>query len=424
MMRRKQRGATFVITVAVIGALTAIVASVAAMVNLNADVRINREEGKRARMAANSGIQYALSALYGQSATSAVQTDAWATLGCSAFTSPADVVNQVSDGYFRVQIVDACSLININTAPVTQLENLPLTQEQVDSLSDWRSAGDTALPDGAKDDFYNSLPNPYNAKLGPLDSVDELLQIQYFTRDVIYDTPTITAVSQVATGSNGLQPPIASMITVDATSPLPTVTGGINVRTAGGNTTQLAQQLTAAGLPVNLVTQIVQGRPFTTYGRLLSLPGVTAAQATIMLNRLTVNNGTTATNRININTASQQVLQTLPGMESDTASAIVTQQATGITSLGNLMTVPGVTVANAAQFIDSITVGSQTFLIRVIGWVGNTTVSLEATVSVTNGTPKILKILDQAFPNMDVRWNWADAATTNTLVDPSTVQTQ
>ena len=88
------------------------------------------------------------------------------------------------------------------------------------------------------------------------------------------------------------------------------------------------------------------------------------------------------------------------------------------------MSVSGMTVTTAASIVDSITVGSQTFLIRTQGWVGSSSVALEATVSVANGTAKIIKIVDQPFNNMDVRWNWADAATVNTLVDPSTVPTQ
>src|SRR5579863_3789070 len=206
MHRRKQQGTAFVIAIGTLAGLVAVVASVAATVSLSGAARVNREEAKRARMAAISGIQYAFAALQGQSATAANQNDAWATTGCSAYTSPGDTVFQVADGYFRVQIVDACSLIDINTAPSAQLLNLPLLQEQVDSLTDWRSPGETPLPDGAKDAFYNALPQPYNAKLGPLDTIDELLQVQDFTRDIIWDTNTNTTNTQMQTQANGQQP--------------------------------------------------------------------------------------------------------------------------------------------------------------------------------------------------------------------------
>lgn len=424
MRRRTQRGITFVIALGTIAGLVAVVAAVAGTVQVAAQARINRESAKRARLMAMSGIQYAFATLQGQSATAANQNDAWATAGASAYTSPADTVYQVADGYFRVQVVDACSLVNINTAPSAQLMNLPLLQEQVDSLTDWRSPGETASPDGAKDSFYNSLPQPYNAKLGPLDTVDELMQVQYFTRDIIWDVNTNVTNTTLQTQSNGQQPVLASLITVDATAPLPATTGRINVATTGGNTQQLAQQLQAAGLPIALATQIVQRRPFTTYGALLRLPGVTNQQATTMLNRLQVSAATTASNRININTAGLAVLSTLPNMPSDIASAIVTHQSTPFTNISEIMSVSGMTVTTAAAIVDSITVGSQTFLIRCQGWVGNSSVALEATVSVTNGTAKIIKIVDQPFNNMDVRWNWADAATVNTLVDPTTVPNQ
>ena len=423
--RRTQRGVAFIIALGTVAGLVAIVASIAATVQVSAEARINREAAKRARVVAMSGIQYAFSSLQSQSATTAGQTDAWATMGCSAATAPADTVFQVADGYFRVQVVDGCSLIDVNTAPTTQLMNLPLTQEQVDSLTDWRSAGETPQPDGAKDAFYNALTQPYNAKLGRLDTVDELLQVQYFTRDVLYDAPTSTTTnSQMTTQANGQQPILASLITVDATAPIPTGGGRINVSTTGGNLVQLSQQLRASGLPIALVTQIIQRRPFTTFGALLRLPGVTTQQATTMLNRLQVGGAATAEGRINLNTANQSVLSTLPNLQSDIASAIVTQQATPLTSISQLMAVPGMTVTMAAGIVDSVTVGSQTFLIRTIGWVGNTGVALEATVSVANGAAKITKIVDQPFPNMDARWNWADAATTNMLVDPTQVPAQ
>ncbi|MHB8637287.1 MAG: helix-hairpin-helix domain-containing protein [Fimbriimonadaceae bacterium] len=424
MKRRTQRGSAFIIVLGTIAGLVAIVASVAGAMQVASEARINREQEKRARVIALSGIQYGISSLQGQSATAASHNDAWATMGASAITAPADTVFQVGDGYFRVQVVDACSLIDINTAPEAQLLNLSLTQEEVDSLTDWRSPGETALPDGAKDTFYNGLAQPYNAKLGRLDTVDELLQVQYFTRDVIYDAPTNTTNTQMATLANGQQPILASLITVDATAPLPAGTGRINVSTAGGNLLQLRTQLQSSGLPIALVTQILQRRPFTTYGALLRLPGVTTQEATTMLNRLQVSTATTAEGRINLNTASQSVLSTLPGMEGDTATAIVTQQTTPLTSISQIMSVPGMTVAIAAGLVDLVTVGSQTFLVRTVGWVGNTSVALEATVSVTNGAPKIIKIVDEPFSNMDARWNWADAASTTMLVDPTQVTTQ
>jgi type II secretory pathway component PulK len=373
---------------------------------------------------AMSGIQYALASLQGQSTTSTTQTDNWATAGCSAFTSPADTEFEVADGSFRVQIVDACSLINVNTASAAIIATLPLTQEQADSLTDWRSGGEVAAVDGAKDSFYNSLPNPYNAKLGRLDSVDELLQVQYFTRDTIYDNPTTTTNTQLTTGTNGPQLPLVDLICVDSVSAPPSGGGKVAVNTVGGNTQQLAQNLQRLGLPLPLTTLIVQRRPFTSYGALMRLPGVTTQVAQVMLNSLSVSAATSAEGKLDLNTVTAPVLDAIPDMQADVVNAIITRQSTPFTGLGDLMTVPGITVAEAATFIDQMTVSSETFLIRSIGAIGNSRVALEATVRVTSTGPTIVKIVDEPFADMDQRWNWADVATTTSLVDSSQVNQQ
>lgn len=423
-MRRTTRGSVFILALAVTAGLIAILAATAGTVGIVERARINRVEAMRARRAAYSGIQYALSSLTGQSTTATGQKDTWATMGTSAYSSPANIEYVVGDGTFRVQVVDACSLVDLNSAGQSELQTLPLTQAQIDCLLDWRSPGDSPRVDGAKDSYYNSLPNPYNAKLARLDTLDELLQVQGFTRDTIYDTPTTATNVSLTVGTSGPQPTLASISTVDATAVLPSGGGRIAVYNRGGNVTQLTRQLRSRGLPVNLVTQIVQRRPLTSYGAVLRLPGMTNALAKICIDSLSVSAATTAEGRINVNTASQAVLNTLPGMTTDVADAIVTQQTTPLTSLGDLFDITGVTAQSAQGFIDSITVGSHTFLIRAIGATGNTKVSLEATVTLGTTGATITKIVEEPFPNMDVRWNWADVATMSTLVDPTQLNQQ
>ena len=87
----------------------------------------------------------------------------------------------------------ASSLININTVSTTTadqalLNNLPLTQQEIDSLLDWTSTSTTARTDGAKDDYYNALPTPYNTKLGTLSTLSELLLIQGWVGVDLYGT--------------------------------------------------------------------------------------------------------------------------------------------------------------------------------------------------------------------------------------------
>ena len=66
----------------------------------------------------------------------------------------------------------------------------------VESIIDWIDEDDEAEQGGAEADFYLASENPYNAKNGPMDSIDELLLIKGMTTDLYFgakglDTPQL-----------------------------------------------------------------------------------------------------------------------------------------------------------------------------------------------------------------------------------------
>ncbi|RYG81062.1 hypothetical protein EON77_07855, partial [bacterium] len=169
---RRERGISFVIVLAVLTALVALVAGFAATQRAAVRDSIGRSERLRARVAAEAGLQRGLAELATVSADRTEPTtlaDEWATLGqngAEEFT--------LASGSFRIQIVDASGRIDLNTVPLEVLTNIGLTDEQANSLLDWRETATTSnRADGAKDSYYNALPKPYNARLGRLQTVDE-----------------------------------------------------------------------------------------------------------------------------------------------------------------------------------------------------------------------------------------------------------
>lgn len=414
--RRRQQGSIFVLVLGIVVAMVAIVASVAASSHVASKARSNRLEMLKARLMAEAGVQHALSVLSGQSATVTLQTDGWATLGSSEFDQPGTIRYTMNDGTYRVQVVDACSLINVNTATSAWLTNLPLTQEQVDSLTDWRSGGQNALSDGGKDAYYNGLTNPYNAKLQNLDSVDELLLVRGWTKNVLYDVPTQTGGAQLQAGNTNATPTVASLITVDSASPNVT-TGKVNVST--GNIQ--AANLVAAGISVTIAGNIAARGPYTTLGSILTRANVPLNLAGPVVTNLIVNTTNPRPGLLNLNTVTLPVLNSLPNMTSDVSSAIISKQATGFNSLADFVSLPGVTVNEIAQLVDYFTVASQTFLIRVEGTIGNTSVPLEVLVKMNGTTPQIVKTYEPPFSDMPTRWGWYDVSQDITTVDPSQV---
>ena len=53
----------------------------------------------------------------------------------------------------------------------------------VDSILDWRDPDDFYRINGAENDYYQSLKEPYNSKNGNLDSIEELLLVRGVTPD-------------------------------------------------------------------------------------------------------------------------------------------------------------------------------------------------------------------------------------------------
>jgi general secretion pathway protein K len=56
----------------------------------------------------------------------------------------------------------------------------------VDSILDWRDPDDFHRLQGAESDYYQSLPNPYQAKNGNFETVEELILVKGVTAEILY----------------------------------------------------------------------------------------------------------------------------------------------------------------------------------------------------------------------------------------------
>jgi general secretion pathway protein K len=94
--------------------------------------------------------------------------------------------------YVSVKIVDLERFINVNTASDALLRQVLTAQGAdagdisvvADSIQDWIDTDDSTRPAGAESDFYQTQPQPYYAKNGPMDDISELLYIKGITLDM------------------------------------------------------------------------------------------------------------------------------------------------------------------------------------------------------------------------------------------------
>ncbi len=413
-VHRTRRGGTMLLTMSVLAGVVAVLTSFVATQSAEFRARLNRVEGHRARLMAESGLERALAELSVPAANPAAATlqDAWAVLGESGarrFVLRGDS--------FRIEVLDACAFVNLSFAPEEQLLRLPLTNEQIDSLIDWRSNAGQGRPEGAKDEYYNTLENPYNAALRPLETLDELLLIKGFSGPAVLEIQTDVVSTQfLAAGRQEDQPVLAELATVRSEAPdvAPDGSAKLNVNTA------TVAQLVQRGLPGPLATAIVQRRntqgTYDRLGQVFAVPGISPANAATILDQLRVGNEEVVRGRINLNTAGETVLNTIPGLTSDIAAAIVSRQGAGFAALGEFAQLPGVTSAVLQQAADWVTVNTRTFLVRVIGTAGRMSVPLEALVSVEDGLPRVLQVSRPLSSDPIWLWRWPSETTVDVSV--------
>lgn len=376
--------------------------------------RYNRSQEQKAALAADSGVQYVLAQFASQAAsnsntgTTGTQTvatstsDFWATLGNKGAEE-----FKVGDTSFRIEVQDACSRVDISQAGQDQLNRMPLSAEQVDSLLDYQEQGQSARQEGGKDDFYNGLTVPYNTKLGKIQSVDELLQVKGFTPLTLYGPSSQSPVA----GNSGLS---SNLVLVDIIG-----VGSLSKDVSPqGQTKQsirqvTVQNLTQAGLPNQVAQAIFNLRTTaTTMRAVVSVPGINAQQAATILDRYTLDGAATHPGRINVNTASQDVLSTLPNVPDDLASTLFGRQSTALNSWDEFRQVSGVTLAVIQQLADTITFTSSTFIVRVVGTAGSMSRAYEYLIRTDGTSPKVVRIDQPPFEDMDVRWNWDPVSNT------------
>jgi hypothetical protein len=120
--------------------------------------------------------------------------------GRGYFSVVAPVETDPAGTILRHGLIDESGRLNLNRLLKFELDEdqtremmmyLPdMTEEVADAILDWIDDDETVRTYGAESDYYTSLEPPYESKNGPLDSIDELLQVAGVTTDLLYGEDT------------------------------------------------------------------------------------------------------------------------------------------------------------------------------------------------------------------------------------------
>jgi type II secretory pathway component PulK len=87
----------------------------------------------------------------------------------------------------RFGLIDESSKLNLNTATEAMFAKLPkMTPYLVQGLLDFLDADNIPRPEGAEQEYYDALPYPYAASNARLSTLEELLLVRGFTPSVVY----------------------------------------------------------------------------------------------------------------------------------------------------------------------------------------------------------------------------------------------
>ena len=401
----KQRGSAFILALVAIVVLAAVLATAAANTRTMLKGQAHRIDEQRAERMAEAAIQFAIAQMLTVDTATVTFDDDWALIG-----EAGDEAIYVGDGYFRVEIVDAGSRVNLNLATQEQFEILGLLPDQIDSILDWREPDLQPRIEGAKDEYYNALTDPYNVKLADFDTVDELLMVKGIDAQTLYEPPTETSgATTLLGGAVEDLPPLYDILTVDSESPNVTPSGQPKLNVNTGPESEMVD----LGIPEDLADAITDRRrdegTFASWTELFQVPGVTMQNVGVLLDILTFATTNESRGMINVNTATEAALFSIPGLTSDIIQAILDRQGTFIT-LGDLAGIPGMTLNTLGEIAGMTTTGSQSFVVRVMGVFGGRTVALQAFVVLGDFGPEIRRTVRFPFADVAFRWGWNEEA--------------
>jgi len=338
---------------------------------------------------------------------------------------------QVGDGYFWVLrpqyddpqmpifgLMPESGKLNINTATYDELLLLPgMTEDVADSIIDWRDADDTPRTNGAENDYYPNLTDPYTTKDSNFETVEELLMVRNVTREMLYGDGTAPPLGQASsmfqssTGTLDVDPQVPrgllDVLTVYSSEPAGGAAGKININDRNQQA-QLQQMLTtqlSAGRATAIMSLLGNTRrnPVRDVIDFYFRVRMTADELNKVYDRLSTGTTTAATGLVNVNVAPRSVLLCLPNLTSDDADKLISARDSAAPEPGEIGWAIDALGQKAVGLGTAITAHSYQYTADILAASGNGRSFSRVRVVIDNstGTPQIVyrrDISDRGWP--------------------------
>lgn len=393
------RGAVLVLVLWLLLIVGLLTLGLARSARVSASLGYGQVEVVQARWLARAGVEQALAVLADDGVGDDGPNDLW-------YDDPGRFDNvALAEGYtFRVTapsfatgtdaaaprfgLDDEASRVSLNAGRGNQLRRLPdLVEGQADAILDWTDANESARPGGAERGYYSQLDYPYDIRNGPFRTARELLLVKgvepadFFGEDGDLDGvldrsendgeeswPDDDADRQLRRGLAGLTTVYAyDKNTNPAGSPrldLNNTDAGTLITTLNF-TPSLAEQVAERSGDARNLFEFVGLRGTEPVEEETQIDELTLDWLASTWEYLTIEKDERLPAKVNVNTASREVLETVPGMRSEMAEAIVSTRASQgqFTGVGGLYSTNALTERQFRRVAEFLTVRSNVFRI-------------------------------------------------------------
>ena len=247
------------------------------------------------------------------------------------------------DRTYAYGIVDEASKVNLNSATVDMLSNLPgMTAEVPAAIVDWRDPDTDITPGGAESEHYLLLADPYECKDTPLETVEELFLVRGVTKEMMFGEDTNrngvldayeddAATSEPPDNKDGrLDRGVLDFVTVYSAERNRDDSGTTRVNVNDADMVPLAEllrQYLTQDRVIIVLDRTRRERPFLSVLDFYQRTGLTSQEFQSISNRLTTSAEDTVPGLINVNTAPKEALACLPDLEDADVSALLARRA-------------------------------------------------------------------------------------------------
>jgi len=194
MIRDKRGAVALILVVWIMIILIAIVLEFSYSMRTEINITQNFKEEEEAYQLALAGIEYAKAEIGKIEVMQKVFLNEEEVLIFDTDVMEPVRTKNLGRGSFEYVITDEDGKLDINIATHEQLKyifiesGLDLDEAVgiVDSIIDWRDTNDLHMLNGAEEDYYRDLDEPYSCKDGPFDSIEELLLVKGMTKEILY----------------------------------------------------------------------------------------------------------------------------------------------------------------------------------------------------------------------------------------------